>query len=64
MEEPKIIYCPKCHERVGVYDGKQTINIITRCENCNKRVVYHVDTGVTEIKNMPKRNCASGTTFA
>ena len=51
----KTIYCPKCGRKVGVYDG--------RSKNCNKRIVYHVDTGETEIKNIPKRNCSSGITF-
>lgn len=63
MEEPKIIYCPKCGRRVAKHDGKSTINVISRCDNCKKRVVYHIDTGETEIKPMPQRNCSSGVTF-
>lgn len=59
----KTIYCPKCGRKVGTYDGRSTINKICRCKKCNKRIVYHVDTGETEIKNIPKRNCSSGMTF-
>lgn len=59
----KTIYCPKCGRKVGVYDGRSTINKICRCKNCNKRIVYHVDTRETEIKRIPKRSCSSGITF-
>lgn len=59
----KTIYCPKCGRKVGTYDGRSTIDKICRCKKCNKRIVYHVDTGETEIKNIPKRNCSSGMTF-
>lgn len=61
--EEKKIYCPKCGRKVGTHDGRSTINKICRCKKCNKRIVYHVDTGETEIKNIPKRNCSSGMTF-
>lgn len=59
----KTIYCPKCHRRVGQWDGRSTINVICRCKKCNKRIVYHVDTGEVERKDIPKRNCSSGVTF-
>ena len=59
--EEKKIYCPKCGRKVGTHDGRSTIN--NRCKKCNIRIVYHVDTGETEIKNIPKRNCSSGMTF-
>ena len=58
--EEKKIYCPKCGR---THDARSTINKICRCKKCNKRIVYHVDTGETEIKNIPKRNCSSGMTF-
>ena len=61
--EEKKIYCPGCKRKVGTHDGRSTINKIFRCKNCNKRVVYHVDTGETEIKRIQKRNCSSGMTF-
>lgn len=57
------IHCPKCGMFVGQYDGRSTINFISRCRKCNKRVVYHIDTGETEIKNIPKCSCSSGMTF-
>lgn len=39
------------------------MNYISNCRKCNKRVVYHVDTGETEIKDIPPRNCISGMRF-
>lgn len=61
--KPIKIFCPQCNHKVGTYDGRSTSNYITRCNNCKKRVVYHIDTGKTEIKGIPKRNCSSGMTF-
>ena len=63
MAEPKTIYCPNCGRKVGMYDGRSTINFITNCRKCYKRVIYHVDTKKTEIKDIPPRNCSSGLTF-
>lgn len=63
MAEPKIIYCPKCGRKVATWDGKSTINLIVHCKKCKKRIVYHVDTGNTEIKNIPPRTTSSGMTF-
>lgn len=63
MAEPKTIYCPRCHRAVATYDGRSTINVIARCKKCRKRVVYHIDTGETEVKPIPPRNCSSGMTF-
>jgi hypothetical protein len=57
------IYCPKCHRKVGTYDGRSTMNKICKCKKCNKRVVYHAIGGKTEIKPIPLRNCSSGMTF-
>lgn len=59
----KKIYCQQCNSYVGTYDGKSTINYISRCRKCRKRVIYHVETGQTEIKEIPKRNCSSVMTF-
>lgn len=59
----KEIFCPSCNQRVATYDGRSTMNVIVKCRNCNKRVVYHIDTWETEIKDIPKRNCSSGMTF-
>lgn len=64
MRKPKIIYCKKCGRRVGTWDGKSTINVICKCKNCNKRIVYHVENGVTEIKDVPPRQSSSGLNFS
>ncbi len=61
--KPKETYCPQCNLKVGTYDGRSTINHICRCRNCNKRIVYHVDSGKVEVKEIPKRVCSSGMTF-
>lgn len=59
----KTILCPKCGRKVATYDGRSTINVVARCNNCRKRVVYHVDTEEIEIKPIPPRNTSSGTVF-
>lgn len=63
MVEPKTIYCPRCGRKAATYDGRSTINVIARCKKCQKRVVYHIDTGETEIKPIPPRTTSSGMTF-
>ena len=63
MKEKKKIFCPRCHRAVAIYDGKQTINPIAKCKKCKKLVVYHVDTGKTELKKLPQRNTSSGMSF-
>lgn len=59
----KTIYCPKCGRKVGTYDGRSTINKVCRCRKCDKRIVYHADTGETERKEIPPRETGSGMTF-
>lgn len=61
--KPVKIFCPQCKGYVGAYDGRSTMNFIGRCGKCRKRVIYRIDTGETEVKNIPKRNCSSGVTF-
>lgn len=63
MSEPKTIYCPKCGRKVGIWDGRGTINHMSKCQKCKKLVIYHVDTGKTEIKNIPPRTTLSGMRF-
>ena len=63
MAEPKIIYCPRCNRRVAQWDGRSSINVIANCRKCNKRIVYHVDTMETEVKDIPPRVSSSGMTF-
>lgn len=59
----KAIICPQCLHKIGTYDERSTSNFIARCIKCRKRIIYHIDTGKTEVKNIPKRNCSSGITF-
>lgn len=62
--EPKIIYCPICKRRTGMWDGKSTTNIIvTRCEKCWKRVIYYTDSKEIKVAPVPKRSTSSGMTF-
>lgn len=61
--KPKEILCPKCKVLVAHYDGKGTINVIAKCLNCRNRVVYHVDTGMTELKKQPSRRMSSGLSY-
>jgi hypothetical protein len=63
MKEPKAIYCPICKSKVGTYDGRSSINVITRCRKCKKQVIYFVDTEETKVKSLPKRATSSGITF-
>ena len=57
------IYCPKSGRKVGSYDGKSQMNKSMACRKCNKLVVFHVDTGETELKQIPKRTQSSGMRF-
>lgn len=61
--KPVKIFCPQCKGYVGTYDGRSTIDKIVKCEKCRKRVIYRIETGETEVKDIPKRNCSSGVTF-
>ena len=63
MAEAKTIYCPKCGRKVGVYDGKSSINLVARCKHCRVQVVYNIKTQETQTKPLPKRNTSSGMAF-
>lgn len=63
MANPKTIYCPRCGRRVATYDGRSTINVVAKCKKCQKRIVYYVDTGETELKPILPRATGSGMTF-
>lgn len=63
MKGEKIVYCPKCGRRVGKYDGKSSINLITRCNHCRKQVIYDIETEETRIKPLPARTTSSGMTY-
>ncbi len=61
---PRTIYCPTCKRKIGSWDGRSTTNVIVvGCKKCQKRIVYHVDTGKAETSAMPLRNTSSGMTF-
>lgn len=60
-EREKItIYCPRCRRKVATWDGKATINVLSRCKTCRRNVIFHVDTMKTEIKRIPARATSSG----
>ena len=63
MTKQKTIYCPICGRKVGIWDGKSTMDLYFRCKKCKKQVVYHVCNGVLEIKKLPQRNTSSGMSF-
>lgn len=62
--KPVKTFCPQCKNYVGMHDGRSTMNFIARRNKCKKHVVYHIDTGKTDVKDIPKRNCSSGMTFS
>lgn len=63
MNKPKEMHCPSCGQRIGKYDGRSTMNYITSCRKCRKRVIYHVDIGKIEVIPLPQRTCSSGMAF-
>lgn len=63
MAEPVKVYCPKCNRYVGTYDGKASINLVTKCKNCRKQVIYDINTKETRIKPLPQRQTSSGMFF-
>lgn len=63
MSEPKTLYCPKCNNQIGFYDGRSTMNKIMECKVCRKRIIFYPANGVMKVKHIPVRNCSSGVTF-
>lgn len=63
MENPKKIYCPRCKRKTMEYDGRSTINPIAKCRKCQKLVVYDIEKDEVYIKDVPKRDQASGMRF-
>ena len=63
MAEPKTIYCPKCGRKVATWDGRRTINIVKKCNKCNKLVIFNIEKQETEIKEIPPRTSSSGIRF-
>ena len=58
----KKIYCPRCGRKIATYDGKQTIDIKTKCNKCNKIITYYVASGSTVVSNA-ERTTSSGMRF-
>lgn len=58
----KKIYCPICGRKIATYDGKQTIDIKTKCNKCNKIITYYVASGSTVVSKV-ERTTSSGMRF-
>lgn len=63
MNKAEKIYCPQCKRKVATYDGRSKTPVVTRCEHCEKRVVYDPITKKIELKKIPPRNTSSGVTY-
>lgn len=63
MIEVQNVYCPICKDKVGRYDGKRTINLVCTCVNCNKSVIFDVNSGETSYKKREIRSTSSGARF-
>ena len=61
--KPRAIICPQCLKRVGVHDGRTTINPSAQCKKCKKLVVYDIKSGKCELKTIPERLQGSGMRF-
>lgn len=59
----KVIYCPNCYRKCGVYDGKSQINPKMCCKKCNKLIVYDIKSDTVSIKKIPERTQGSGVRF-
>ena len=51
-----------CGRKIATYDGKQTIDIKTKCNKCNKIITYYVASGSTVVSNA-ERTTSSGMRF-
>ena len=60
MSEPKTIYCPTCSRVVAHWDRKSSIDVVSQCRNCGKKIIYRVETGITEVKEKSQRKNSSG----
>lgn len=54
------VFCPKCKQFVGHFDGKTTIRLNYKCRRCNKLVVLDVKDMKTTIKRLPERKTSGG----
>lgn len=57
------IYCPRCKKVVAHWDGKSKSNVVVKCPDCRKQIIYHIDTGITQRIDAPARRCSSGVSF-
>lgn len=57
------VYCPKCKQQVGMWDGKSSSHVVVKCDRCMRLVVYDTECGETYMKGLPERNTASGIRF-
>lgn len=63
MDKPLEIYCPVCNRKVGLWDGKSSINLVSKCVKCQKLVVFMPKTKDVVSKPLPPRATSSGKTF-
>lgn len=57
------IYCPVCNRKVAKWDGKSSINLVSKCVKCQKLVVFMPKTKDVVSKPLPPRATSSGKTF-
>lgn len=63
MGNPVTVYCPECKRKVGVYDGRASINLFSECQKCRKLVIYDIRTKETTIERLPDRTTSLGRRF-
>lgn len=59
----KEILCPKCKRKIATWDGVSSANIEVLCRKCNKLAVFRPINETVELREVPKRNTASGMRF-
>ena len=56
----KIIYCPKCKEKIGTYDGRSTFNVRYKCKKCKNVYAFNpLEMSVNRVRDI-ERQCSSG----
>lgn len=61
--EKEPIYCPMCYEKIGMWDGKASIEQRRCCHKCKSMIAFDPKTKKERIMPIPKRTCSSGMTF-
>lgn len=59
----KIIYCPSCGNKTGTIETVSSMASPTKCNECNKLVIYYGDTGIIKMTDIPSRSQSSGVRF-